>query len=547
MLIGRNDGHRAGKGCATVPRRAGKFSPLTTLRRAARDERGVSAVTVAISVAVLAPMALGIFDVFSMTEQRGKLQDALDAAALYAARSPAYTTPDVDTIGDKALLANLQMIHGASLQSSDFSLQGSKVVADASVELPSYAPMEFTHQPVQVHSEVQRAVDALEVALVLDNTGSMAQNNKLTTLQADAKQLIDTLVAASAQSTAPTPLKISLVPFSSTVRVQNTTSLSGTNYNTATHTGPNIPSWIDPQGKAHAAAGVAYDTFNAQTDRLTMMRNISQSWAGCVESRMPPYDISEAPADPTIPASMFVPYFWPDEPGNKNSSSYYNDYLNDVTGNSNWKIQEQYGPKYTGTMRSGNNNLGWTYGPNSGCNLQTLMRLGTNWTNLKSQIDGMTATGETNIPMGLVWGWHALSPNGPFADGVAYGTPHVKKVIILMTDGENTFMTANSNNKSLYDGLGYIWQGMLPGATSSSTDAQRTAAMDSRLSQLCTAIKARNIYVYTVRVEFTQGSPTLLQNCATEADDFYDVSNVANLNAAFQAIAGSISNLRISH
>ena len=31
------------------------------------------------------------------------------------------------------------------------------------------------------------------------------------------------------------------------------------------------------------------------------------------------------------------------------------------------------------------------------------------------------------------------------------------------------------------------------------------------------------------------------------ADDFYDVSNVANLNAAFQAIAGSISNLRISH
>jgi len=321
------------------------------------------------------------------------------------------------------------------------------------------------------------------------------------------------------------------------------------NYNPATHTGPNIPTWIDPQGVAHHAAGVAVDTFNAQTDRLTMMRNIGQSWNGCVESRMPPYDISEAASDPHTPATMFVPYFWPDEPGNKNSGSYYNDYLNDSTG-TNWKPLEQNTAKYTGgagAMRGGNNNLGWAFGPNSGCNLQPLMRLGTNWTNLKTAIDGMTATGETNIPMGLVWGWHTLSPMGPFSDGSAYGAAHMKKVIILMTDGENTFTNANSNNKSLYDGLGYIWQNMLVGATSASTDAQRTAAMDSRLSQLCTAIKARNIYIYTVRVEFSQGSPTLLQNCATEADDFYDVSNVANLNAAFQAIAGSISNLRISH
>jgi hypothetical protein len=403
---------------------------------------------------------------------------------------------------------------------------------------------------VQVHSEVQRAVDALEVALVLDNTGSMAQNNKLTTLQADAKQLIDTLVTASAQSTAAVPLRISLVPFSSTVRVQGTTSLGG--YNNATHTGPNIPAWIDPQGKAHHAAGVAVDTFNVQTDRLTMMRNIGQSWNGCVESRMPPYDISEAAADPATPATMFVPYFWPDEPGaisGNGANTYYNSYLADVTANANWLVKQQYSPKYVNTnpLRSGTNSLGWSYGPNSGCNLQPVMRLGTNWTNLKTAIDGMTATGETNIAMGLMWGWHTLSPIGPFADGSAYGTAHMKKVIILMTDGENTFTNANSNNKSLYDGLGYIWQNMLVGATSASTDAQRTAAMDSRLSQLCTAIKARNIYIYTVRVEFSQGSPTLLQNCATEADDFYDVSNVANLNAAFQAIAGSISNLRISH
>src|SRR3954469_24676409 len=95
---------------------------LSRLRQAPRDQRGVSAVAFAISFAVLAPMALGIFDIYSQTEQRGKLQDALDAATLYAARSPMQTTPEIDAVGDKALNANLQMIHGASLRSSDFTL-----------------------------------------------------------------------------------------------------------------------------------------------------------------------------------------------------------------------------------------------------------------------------------------------------------------------------------------------------------------------------------------------------------------------------------------
>ncbi len=530
---------------------AGTFLDRGFIGRTARDERGVSAVTVAISFAVLAPMALGIFDVFTMTEQHGKLQDALDAAALYAARSPAYTTPDVDAIGDKALNANLQMIHGASLMSSDFSLSGSKVIASASVQLPAFAPMVFGHQPVTVHSEVQRAVDRLEVALVLDNTGSMASNNKLTTLQADAKQLVDKLVAASAASTDPTPLKISLVPFSQSVRVVNTQVLTGSNYNTATHTGPGIPSWIDPQGKAHvaAASGGALDTFDVQTDRLTMMRSMGASgvpWNGCVESRMPPYDIQETPPDPATPATMFVPYFAPDEPGNKNSSTYTNDYLNDLIS-TGWKPQEQNHSKYNAAPRTGTNSAGYTYGPNAGCSLQPMMRLTTDFTSIKAAIDGMTAVGETNIPMGLVWGWHTLSPNAPLADGQAYGTQHLRKIIILMTDGQNTFTNSNGNNKSMYDGLGYIWQNMLVGATSASSDAQRTTAMDNRLAALCTAIKGKDIHIYTVRIEFTSGSPTLLQNCATAPGDFYDVASVSDLGKAFDAIAGSISNLRISH
>src|SRR5512141_245063 len=116
------------------------------ITRLARDSRGVSAVAFAISFAVLTPMALGVFDIYQANEQRGKLQDALDAATLYAARSTATDTAGVNTVGTKAFNANLKLISGATLTGSSFTLVSTagdtKVVAQAQVTLPAYAPLE---------------------------------------------------------------------------------------------------------------------------------------------------------------------------------------------------------------------------------------------------------------------------------------------------------------------------------------------------------------------------------------------------------------------
>ncbi|WP_374469179.1 pilus assembly protein TadG-related protein [Phenylobacterium sp.] len=525
---------------------------LARLKAGARDDRGVAAVVFALALAVLAPMALGVFDVYMASEQRGKLQDALDAAALFAARSNAQTGDEIDAIGDKALAANLKLLRGASLQDSTFALSGTKVVASASVELQAFAPTFWEHEPVRVSTEVQRAVDRLEIALVLDNTGSMVLNNspKLATLKTEAKKLVDKLSQAAALSAEPEPIKIALVPFSNTVRVQDTTSL-GT-YDAATHTGTGIPTWIDPRGQQHWQGSINNDIFSVQhTDRLTLMKNIGQSWAGCVESRRPPFDISEqAPASAT-PASMFVPYFWPDEP-DVSGTAKVNDYLTDG-GGSDWITKERRVAKYAagapwkrvGTFRT---DLGMTYshGPNAGCTLQPMIRLTTDMQDIKDGIDAMTAIGETNIPLGMVWGWHALTPNAPLADGAAYGTPHLRKIVILMTDGENTMFDSNTSNDSYYGGLGFVWQGVLNGITGSSSTGQRTTAMNNRLTALCTAMKARRIEIYTVRVEVTSGSSSLLRDCATSTDKFFDVTNVAQLGAAFDAIAAAITNLRIT-
>ncbi len=520
---------------------------LAPLKAWARDRRGATAVAFAIGFAVLAPVSLGVFDIYTSTQQRGKLQDALDAATLYAARSSAITDADIDAVGDKALVANLKLIDGAALQGSSFTIVGQKIVSQASVSLPAFAPAMFVHAPVTVGSEVQRAMDKLEIALVLDNTGSMA-GTKLSTLKTEAKKLVDKLTAAAARSNDPDAVKLALVPFSNTVRVQGTTSISGSNYSDTGHTGTNIPSWIDPEAKNHWTAGRS-DIFDGfYTDRFTMMRRIGQNWAGCIEIRVQPYDVQEAPPAGADRDTMFVPYFWPDEP----DSSNFNDYMNDNAVNgASWMTKEIRAAKYTGNAlkRNGSfNSSGMTYqlGPNAGCTLQPVIRLTRDAASIKTSIDNMNAIGETNIPMGLMWGWHALTPNTPFADGTAYGTPHTRKIVILMTDGENTNFDSGDANDSHYGGLGFVWE-KLTGLRPTDSTAQRTALLDGRLAILCTNMKAKHIEIYTIRVEVTGGASTLLQNCASAPDKFFDVQNVATLGVAFDAIAGAITNLRISH
>jgi Mg-chelatase subunit ChlD len=95
-------------------------------------------------------------------------------------------------------------------------------------------------------------------------------------------------------------------------------------------------------------------------------------------------------------------------------------------------------------------------------------------------------------------------------------SPDKDKVIVLLTDGDNT------QNR---------W------TTSGSSIDARTAAA-------CTNVKAANIKVYTVRV--IDGDANLLRNCATKTNMYYDVSQASQLNSVFTSIAQNLANLRIA-
>jgi hypothetical protein len=61
---------------------------------------------------------------------------------------------------------------------------------------------------------------------------------------------------------------------------------------------------------------------------------------------------------------------------------------------------------------------------------------------------------------------------------------------------------------------------------------------------VCDNAKAANIRIYAVRV--IDGNATLLKNCATNPDMYFDVDNASELNGVFSSIAQNLANLRIA-
>ncbi len=156
---------------------------------------------------------------------------------------------------------------------------------------------------------------------------------------------------------------------------------------------------------------------------------------------------------------------------------------------------------------------------------------------LKTTIDGFKASGTTAGQLGTAFAWYLLSPNWKNvwpaeSEPTPYGTPKVKKIAILMTDGEyNT----------------------LQGKQYSDGSAQATTALNNAKT-LCTDMKRSllpgdpNIEIYTVGFKLTtSASRSMLKNCATNPDHYYETSSGEGLKAAFRDIALKISRLRLTN
>jgi Flp pilus assembly protein TadG len=507
-----------------------RLEPWSRLKRSTirfwRRRDGATAMTFAMMAVPVTMVAGFSVDLARAHEGREKLQQAVDAAALALAHQPAGTPT-------ATLTAQAQTWINADLHDSDLALPATVNLTQANGQLTLTANtsepavisgLAGVHQfNLAASSTAKWGLNHVEVALVLDNTGSMAQNNKLPTLVSSARSLITTLLQGAGND--PNAVKISIVPFGQTVNI-------GPQYQTA--------SWMS--GVMPSAYGS--DLFStAGTNRFTLFQQMNKVWKGCVESRPMPFDAQDTAPSAGTPATLYVPYFAPDEPDTP--SGFANNYINDKTSGT-WQVRQGYVAKYNGAApRTGTNSVGYSYGPNSGCGLAPVVRMTNDSATLNNELNQMVATGYTNLAIGMEWGWLTLSPSAPFGDGVAYGAPNTTKVIVFLTDGYNETSASSDSDQSVYSGIGYIWQNRI-GVGSGSSQTQQNTALDNRTKAVCANAKAAGVVVYTVRIDVSGVSPAVLQTCASSPDKFYDVPNVANLPVAFQQIAGQIGKLRIA-
>ncbi len=202
---------------------------------------------------------------------------------------------------------------------------------------------------------------------------------------------------------------------------------------------------------------------------------------------------------------------------------------------------------YTDDAISSTTRVGRVYLPSSSsCLNSKLLPLTNDKAVLNARIDAMSAVGSTAGHVGVAWGWYTLSPTIGLWSGsslpAAYGTEKLKKIMILMTDAEyNTNYCNGVRSNTSTSGSGSTDTHINCSAPNGSSWTQAKA--------LCAAMKLKGVEIYTIEFELDTSIAArvdLVQSCATDSAHRFNAANETQLNAAFQAIAMNLLDLRVS-
>jgi Flp pilus assembly protein TadG len=517
------------------------------LRRLAGAESGAVAVIFALTFsAIFLAVAVAIDYARTQTEVV-RLQNAVDAAALAASHRLGLPDRDVSGRQDADAYFKVNTVKHQDvgvLKDVVMEADNGEVVATAKGNMFTSLLKAIGIKNIGFGSgaTVKQAKGTVEVALVLDNSGSMA-GQAINDLIVAAKNLTSVLYAGYEGTD---KVRVGVVPFAGSVNV-------GATYQGA--------AWIDSGG----LSPVHYENFAEQRTRFQLFNALGVGWGGCVEVRPSPHDVTDSVPTQSLPASLFVPMFAPDEPdlANAEGNGYSNTYLSDTGGRcvpptptcvhtsrrgrcSSWSTPALPAAEAQArTCKYDGGTVAGAAGPNAFCDSRPILPLTESKSAVEAVLGQMRAKGSTNILDGLMWGWRLLSPEEPFTEGRSYSDLENSKYLILMTDGENSHQAAANHNKSIYHAFGYASNGRLGSAATSSA---LIGQMNTKTRAACANAKAAGITVYTIafRLESDATTRALLASCATSAAEAYAASNGADLVQAFEAIAREIAKLRIA-
>ncbi|MCC2098407.1 MAG: hypothetical protein KDJ29_16035 [Hyphomicrobiales bacterium] len=537
---------------------------------------------------------------------RTKLQTAIDSAILASVKlSPDQLT---DTAAqDLVNLALAQLQSDRLLGTSALEASFDQIAADKRCMQGKFnTPLGFSALTGYLSVDITASACAtaskkLEVALVLDNTGSMAKSDggvsKMDALKEAAKSLVTTLNPSTGYAGAA----ISVVPFAAAVNV-------GAHNKNA--------SWMDTSGQS----SIHWQNYtNPQNgwrplSKFDVFAAMKADWAGCVEELPGPYMTKDTAPSVANPDTLFVPFLAPDDAGSatgvaaywvKPSDAYpaekwggyywsFNSYLGDSGGSCRYNDadsrEDNADPvsrgsgatklcKYNGAtpapVSSGISGVDGTTarfsaGPNLSCTASPLQPLTTDMSRISGPsgaIENMRPNGDTNLVSGLMWGWRTISPKGPFAnvgtnEGIGPQKPATydgqsTKVIVLMTDGFNHWAdNPYSSYGSIYSAFGYMSNNRLAAFSTANKDDTTNVnnyrdQMDAAFLDACSNAKKAGVKIFTVAFS-TASDPIdekgmrLLKECATTGASAYQAADKSALNAAFVDIAKRISLLRLS-
>jgi Flp pilus assembly protein TadG len=521
---------------------------------------GIAIIGLLSATAMIAMVGFGV-DLTRLMLVKSRLQTAVDAAALAAGRGINPTSGTVDATAQADAKALFWSNFGRAGTNPDPTQKGYTgylgatatgdpaitsptndtvlVQASATVQTTFMRVVGPSGSSVSAQASAKRAGFGMELALVLDITGSMGRtfqgdgvtrdtSTNINAMRQAATNLVDIVFGAS--DTQPN-LFVSVVPFTATVNI-----------------GSNNTSWLQSGVDQLKYGGV--------------------NWKGCVEARAN----GEDQTDSTPSAKPFVPFLY------KSTLGVYTNAKVPVKGDNDWSVgviteaQQATLPDNTAV------------GPNLACPATAIQPLTANKSVVTTAINALVSTyrGGTTGNLGLQAGWWTLSPNwsglwsgtpttglpnGATKLPLPYATPFMQKVVVFMTDGNNAWYdwpngapgNDATQNDVMYDkparvadadytAYGRLSENRLGLSTISIGNAK--TELDTRTAAMCDKMKKAGIVIHTIilasSTSIDAATQALWQNCASTPANYHLSPTQADLATSFQQIGSQLANLRLT-
>jgi len=557
------------------------------LRKFAHDESGAMVIfAVYMFLMMLLVAGIGV-DLMRFESNRTKLQYTLDRAVLAAADLDQPLSPDavVRDYFDKAGLSNY-----LSSVTVNEGLNYRVVSATASAEVKT----QFMHMTgidtlqATGASQAEERIDAVEISLVLDVSGSMNSNSRLYNLKIAAKDFIDEMLDNSEAG----KVSISIIPYATQVSVAqdfwnqlNTTdehnysrciNFAASDFNSASislvdeyertmHFDP----WDDFDGRDNDPVELVRRPVceedssremkvlqSNRTELKSYINNLYATGNTSIDIGMKwgtaLLDASIAPAITAMIADGDVPADFAARPAayndnetikvivlmtdGQNTSQYYiNDGFRSGESNIWWNEQEEIYSVYVGLDDEDEDNDGITeeplfYWPHDNVWRDHAYGEGTFEETQNERVCKSYKRNGSCRKYRTVKTTVTVNEPGS-AEYVSY--PDLWAYTSMEWNVEDNYQPWMNNDQAWND-----WYYDVRNYVGSSTKNSRTRAV-------CDAAKAQKIIVFSIGFEAPSSGEAILQDCASSPSHFFDVNGL-EISDAFSAIASSIRALRLT-